>query len=288
MSTRIDTGFKFVLDDVSGVTKVVLSLTPAIEQLQRDRYVKEFARLLVQLLDETQVALSQGDQNVVTEHVPTLLVRRVIKHRQGKVRATFERDPAVDLEVQLRCWYSPTLKYFLGYVASEFSSSVLSVMKNAGAIVDYAFWDNTDPDATVPKHEWAQRAKEWNNVLAGKAGAGFQFVFPGDVSAFMPTWAELERALPSIEFRAEELAVPAVYARWSRCNPLQGEITPMAALAHRAAFRTLLGEDRNLQAELAVEMEATKVILLTGKALEESMRRQQPLRVSSRFEIPTS
>jgi len=259
------------------VTKAVRSMRPAIEQIQRARYVKAFACLLATMLDKACVAALEGRTEGLEEHIPMFAVDEAIYLRQARIRATRGRDPAVDLELELRCWYSPTLGQVLGYVYCEFQDEVLKLLTDQGVAVGYAFWDNTDPDPSVPASEWAERKREWDAALDGHAGASFTFLFDASMVNYVPSWAELEAALPSLEFRAQDVAQTALFARWLVENPEPADSSE--TYGRFIDFRDELRANDQLQARLAAEVDRYKSILATGEAFNDAANRKQLIKV---------
>ena len=60
MSTRVDTGFRFVAHQMHPITAMMEAVKSGIEQLQRRRYLAAYASILVSMLDRTQLAREAG------------------------------------------------------------------------------------------------------------------------------------------------------------------------------------------------------------------------------------
>ncbi|MBK3780019.1 hypothetical protein G3A43_07100 [Paraburkholderia aspalathi] len=276
MSTRVYTGFKFVSRSMRDIVIALGSIKTDIEQLQRNRYLKAYACLLVSLLDRSQSAIESGKTGGMVSAMPGRQVRDGIQKRQAHVRATLERDPAVDLEVELRCWYSQLRDEVIGYAYGEFDGEVLRLLIEKGVATNYAYWNSTDPDEDVPENEWEQRKAAWNEALDDKSGACFVFRYDGRMADLPLTWAELEPLVPSLDFRASELAESDLFSSWYEALP-DKSADSADVLNRHSEFRRLLREDPTMKEKLSAEIERRKLLLVKGEALDNARKQKQLL-----------
>lgn len=276
MSTKVYTGFKFVSRSMRDIVTALASVKADIEQLQRNHYLKAYACLLVSLLDRSQAAIEAGKTEGMVGAIPGRQVRDTIHKRQARVRATSERDPAVDVEVELRCWHSQLLDEVIGYTYGEFASEVLALLKAKGVVTAYGYWNIVDPDNEVPEHEWAQRKAAWHEALGKKSGARFDFRYDGMMTDLPVIWAELEPHIPSLDFRAGELAESDMFSSWYEALPDKA-VDSADAFNRYSQFRGLLRNDPQVKAQLAAEIERRKPLMLVGEALDIARTQKQLL-----------
>ncbi|WP_229514142.1 hypothetical protein [Paraburkholderia terrae] len=168
MSAKVYTGFKFVTHQMRNIAVTMEAVRDGIGQLQRTRYLSAYACILVSMLDRTQVARKAGHAQGMVSAKPGGLVREAILKRQARVRATHERDPAVD--VVLKCWHSQRLDRVVGHVAGAFCQEIMGLLKDAGIATGYAFWTGGARDDMVSPQEWSQRRAAWQQALTGQSG----------------------------------------------------------------------------------------------------------------------
>ncbi|WP_126223547.1 hypothetical protein [Burkholderia ambifaria] len=276
MSTRVYTGFKFVARELRDIVTAMEGIKASIEKLQREGFLKVYACMLVTLLDRSQAAVAAGNSEQLVQGMAGRRVRDAIYKRQAQVRTTRERDPAVDFEVVLACWYSRKLGEVIGYVYGELSETVLTMLKETGVATEYGYWNNTDRPESVSAREWRMRGKVWDEVLDGKSGQGFQFRYDGEMANMPFKWDELQAHLPSIESRAREQAEANLLARWSDAPPVKPDDWS-AAWQRYTEFRRQLRRDPAMQDALATEIERLKPLLLTGESLNAARKTPQLL-----------
>ncbi|RQR65654.1 hypothetical protein DIE18_04180 [Burkholderia sp. Bp9125] len=276
MSTRVYTGFKFVARELRDIVTAMDGIKASIEKLQREGFLKVYAGMLVRLLDRSQAAVAAGKSEQLVQGMAGRRVRDAICKRQAQVRTTRERDPAVDFEVVLACWYSRKLGEVIGYVYGELSETVLTMLKETGVATEYGYWNNTDRPESVSAREWRMRGKVWDEVLDGKSGQGFQFRYDGETANMPFKWEELQAHLPSIDSRAREQAEANLLARWSDALPVKPDDWS-AAWQLYTEFRQQLRRDPAMQEALATESERLKPLLLAGESLNAARKSPQPL-----------
>jgi hypothetical protein len=274
MSTKVDTGFRFVTEQRYTITAMMEAVKSGIEQLQRRRYLAAYASILVSMLDRTQLAREAGHSRGMVIAKPGSLAREAIFRRQARARAVGERDPAVDIGVVLRCWHSQLLDRVIGYVAGAFGQETLGLLKDAGIATGYAFWTSGARDDTVSPQEWSQRRAAWHQALNGQSGERIEFCYDAESMDLLCPWCELEPYVPSLESRARELAEPALFSRWYESLPPKVDDGEHIWKRH-TQFRDLLTDDPAMRATLAADIERLKPKLLTGGALDAARRREQ-------------
>ena len=280
MSAKVYTGFKFITHQMRNIAVTMEAVRDGIGQLQRTRYLSAYACILVSMLDRTQVARKAGHAQGMVIAKPGGLVREAILRRQARARATHERDPAVDVDVVLKCWHSQRLDRVIGYVAGEFGQEVLGLLEAAGVATGYAFWNNGASGDRVPSQAWSQCTG--HPAPEGQSGESLQFRYDGEWVGLSFQWWELEPHVPSLERRARELAEPALFSRWYAALPHKGAAGEHI-WQHHAQFQALLRDEPAMQAALATDIERLKPRLLTGGALDAARRREQPVLLPPRF-----
>jgi hypothetical protein len=223
MSTKVDTGFRFVAPQMRPIAMMTEAVKSGIEQLQRRRYLAAYARILVSILDRTQLAREAGHARGMVMAMPGSVAREAILRRQAQARATRERDPAVDIGVVLRCWHSQLLDRVIGYVASAFGQEIMGLLTDADVATRYAFWASGAPDDAVSPQEWSQRRAAWHQALDGQSGERIECYYDGEWLDLSCPWSELESYVPSPESRARELAEPALFSRWYESLPQEDD-----------------------------------------------------------------
>jgi hypothetical protein len=153
---------------------------------------------------------------------------------------------------------------------------VLTLLKERGLATDYAYWNNVDPDEDVPENEWVQRKAAWNEALDKKSGACFVFRYDGRMADLPLTWVELEPFVPSLDFRASELAESDLFSSWYEALPDKATDSTDVLNRH-SEFRRLLREDPTMKEKLSAEIERRKSLLLTGDALDNARKEKQLL-----------
>lgn len=276
MNDKIYTGFKLVPRDLASIATAMESVRVSIEDLQRQRYLQAFARILTYMLDRSQQAVAAGRTEGMDAGVPAWLVRTSIEKRQQRIRTTHARDPDVDLEVILSCWCAPRLGEVVGCAFGEFSDAVLKILKDASVATDYAYWNSGEPDPNIQPDEWAQRRSVWNDVKAQKSGMVFQFRFEGELAALPSQWEEIEPHLPDMDTRARELATPALFRSWYDALPEKRADREDIWQLH-ARFRRELREQSELQQQLAQAVAIIKASLMSNADLRKSSVSSQPL-----------
>jgi len=147
-------------------------------------------------------------------------------------------------------------------------------LKDAGIATGYAFWTSGARDDTVSPQEWSQRRAAWHQALNGQSGERIEFCYDAESMDLLCPWSELEPYLPSLEFRARELAEPALFSRWYELLPSKGEDGEHIWKRH-TQFRDLMNDDPAMQAALAADIERLKPKLLTRGELDAARRREQ-------------
>lgn len=274
MSVKVYTGFKFVQRELSGIVGAMDTVKARIEALQRKQFLTAYADIFVSMMDRSRQAVAVGKTEGMVSGMPGSLVRRAILKRQAQVRATRERDPAVDFEVVLPCWHSRHLGEVVGYVYGEFSTPVLALLREAGVATEYGYWDIVDPDEDVSPQEWAQRKTAWNEVLDRKSGMGFQFRFDGEYASLPFKWEELVPHLPDLAHRARELAEPSLFQRWHDELPEKREDKADIWQLH-SQFRKRLREDPSAKQQFADEVERISPLLMSSDELDKTRRCSQ-------------
>jgi hypothetical protein len=282
MSTKVDTGFQFVAQQLRSIASLMEAVRSGIEQVQHRRYLAAYACILVSMLDRTQLAREAGHSRGMVIAKPGSVAREAILRRQARARAAGERDPAVDIGVVLRCWHSQLLDRVIGYVAGAFGQEILGLLKDAGITTGYAFWTSGAPDDAVSPDEWSQRRAAWHQALDGQSGERLEFCYDGESMDLSCPWSELEPYVPSLESRARELAEPALFSRWYESLPQKGDDGDHIWKRH-VQFRGLLRDDPTMQAALTADIERLKPKLLTGGALDAARRREQLVLLPARF-----
>jgi hypothetical protein len=258
MSTKIYTGFRFIPTSLPAIMEVMGRVKPEIEALQKERFAKLFVSLAVLRADRAALAAPSE----LSAQSLRFAVRREILDRQRELRASMLRDPAVDLEVVLTCWYVPSLNGVIGFVSSEFSAEVLGKLKADGAIQHFDYWDNTDRDPDVSEEEWAGREAVWAEVLDRQAGPPFSFRFDGEAAVDISLDWEFARSfVEPVRVRAARFAADNLFELWV------SQSTPEKPHRGFGTFQGELMRDCALREELAQHIEEITKALPSEDAL---------------------
>lgn len=261
MSVKIHCGFKLVQNELSGIVTAMDAVKPRIEELQRQQYLRVYACVLAEAMDRARLELAAGRTDHLVSGRPDRLVRDAISKRQARVRASRERDPDVDLDVTLTCWFSPHLGEVIGIAFGELDAPVQRLLKECGVVTDYAYWDGVCPDEDVPPREWSRRKVAWGEVISRKVGMGFQFRFEGEQLGVPLEWGDVAPHLPDLDHRSRELADPQLFSRWYCALPDAAEDNGDIWRRH-GEFRRLLQHDPVLLEQQAEEVARIKSLLL--------------------------
>lgn len=119
-----------------------------------------------------------------------------------KVKLTNCREPLVDMEFNV-C-IIPTKDKILGIAYSE-QREFLDLWMAQEEVIDYPYWDNTDPPEDVSWEDWELRGKEWNEALKEHHGIpsmnGFSIEFVNHFSYGFPCAEDALSCAPTFEER---------------------------------------------------------------------------------------
>lgn len=282
MSTKVYTGFKFTEKTIAGISKEMPHIAGAVQSWQRQRFCKALANLVVPMIDMSIVAQRSANPpgpDLFVEESPFELAIEQIWDRRRKIAATMRRDPAVDWEAGLKCWYSPIARGVIGYAYGELANTLREYLIYKGLATDYAYWNNSDEDDSVPTRQWRQREKAWSLALGEHEGSEFLFSFEGLNIAYEspPNWDALEQFVQEHAVRVDVRARNLVFGRWLKGRK-QTEGTSFRQLRE---FDHDLASNGGLRAQIEDEVIRLTDLLPTNDALSQLYRETQPVLVNS-------
>lgn len=298
MSTKVYDGFRFTAKEFQHITQQIAQAVPAIEALQKQRFIQTSAHLLVSLMDSTAMALATDfrkewstanfelavpETKVIGSDTPRWVIEAEIRDRRRRAQASPYRDPAIDWAAGLQCWWSPCAHAFIGYPYGELGSKVLAILKGRAIAKEFGYWNNTDEPEGMSEREWNRRRKAWDEVLDHKGA--FQFDFPGTYTATMSArWEDLAGHLPVHAQRVSQQADNILCQHWLESLPQ--EERPTGAYSQLMGFKDAVESFTVWSARRAMLERTLAKILPTHEQLEAGYRTEQPLLLNKAEDQP--
>lgn len=223
MTLKISKAFIF-----SGVPfdKAVLLLgskASAIQALVDAAQSKLLAARLTTLVD--QVSLSfVGKVPQLSRHAERLsrsawdVAVEDLLTEQRALRRSFDPDPEVHCDVELRLFASYEARQLMGY-SKQGRADAFALLQTLPSVQEYA-WHTGSPRAGLSEEAWATRGHAWQTAMAPATGFSFQQYWapgpaqPESVVAQVPTTEQ--RALGLAQERVLASALSKAYAEGSR------------------------------------------------------------------------
>lgn len=207
MSTNIQNGFKFK----DGMTMYEISehlttLKPKLLNLARTTYqrlvIEDIVAFALTSLFGIELFSSFNPPYVTDlegyegKNLSNLSLHIITSHRD-QIRKMDDNNPycfTPDLDLGCKVCIFPLEHKTLGLFAGGLglSGKDHEMFMRQPWVQDYAYWDSTDPDETVPPAEWKQRELDWDEALPGigipkNTGLIRELVDPLDAASNIPT-----------------------------------------------------------------------------------------------------
>lgn len=268
MSTKIYTGFIVKAASTQEAFALLGAQRPALERLANIKNHGVYIETIIDFVDG--YCLHRHLRN--TKKLPPRYEERdallysiggycakVVREKQQACRASMERAPLEDCDIELSLYVDTETGHVMGMVQEERTGALKHLLTVPG-IEDFAYWNNTDRPDTLTDEAWSERSKTWDRLLDSPTTPVVSLrVVPGYVA-----YDELLAEVPSLHSRAEECARNTVQneALLAYKNSPEG----IASKDSVSRFFTVLNEVRErLQDPTSAESE--KVKLLTQEYL---------------------
>lgn len=197
MSTKIYNGFMFKENySLLYIKELATRFRNIIQPIIVNKVNTIIADIAVRCID------AQALLGTTNENCPLLAGIHAFEERQHEVKKTNRRDPMVDMEFSI-C-IIPTKDKILGITYTE-QNDLLRLWLEQEEIVQYPYWDNTDPPEDLSWEEWEKRGKEWDEALKEAHGIpamnGLTIEFVNQYSYGMPHAEAALACMPTFEQR---------------------------------------------------------------------------------------
>jgi hypothetical protein len=219
MSTKIYNGFKFADPDLSVIHSHIMDWRKELRSLHQRAANAFVAEIAINIFDSER--MRPGSQAGKT---PLMDAITMLWDRQSELRKTQRRDPLVDFEFTISLM--PFEGQVYGIVYTE-QREWQSLWMGKPFILDFAYWDNTDPPEELPDDEWEERGRVWGEIfddaiMSAPSMAGFNADCTHDT--LMPDTENVVAVLPTHE---ERVALRARFAAaTARVERLKAEKGP--------------------------------------------------------------
>lgn len=236
MSTKIYTGVCLDTGDLLTNWRLLGACKSPIQQLVDAKHRRVLARRLCDKADLWTLGLSGAGSHADAMHenapgtwraqwdkereeIPWLDEQRRLLAEQRQCRASDERAPDVDCDVQLFLRVHPTRGAVLGYLQEERVGAYEQLLALEG-FSEYGYWNNTDAPESLTPDEWCARRQAWDVVFQEDVACVTlqwepAFTFPQELAPVLPSLAERAQRLSLEELRHKSLE--KAYAE--RTNP---------------------------------------------------------------------
>ncbi len=202
MSTKIYTGFKMEAESFEEAAKKIDSFQKKLAPIVQEKLGKMLLRWATQKIDEACMA---------GEAIPEKAFSSVFSEyldRGAERSAAKMRNPGMDFGVSMTLF--PFEGRVYGMLFAE-DRDLESLWKKEPGVLDFAYWNNSDPDETVSEEEWDERARVWEEIFKTEsipARAGFSRDCAEETPMLDPDFLRenFERLLPAWSERVEGIA----------------------------------------------------------------------------------
>jgi hypothetical protein len=219
MSTKIYGGFKFADPDLTVIHRHIMDWRKELRPLHQKAANVFVAEIAINIFDNER--MRPGSH---TDKVPLMEGISTLWDRQSEVKKTQRRDPLVDFEFTISLM--PFEGQVYGIVYTE-QREWQSLWMDKPFIIDFSYWDNTDPPEELPYEEWEERGRVWSTIFDGAimsapSMAGFNADCTHDT--LMPDTENVVAVLPTHEERAVRRArFAAATAHVERLKAAKGQ-----------------------------------------------------------------
>jgi hypothetical protein len=212
LSTKIYNGFKFADSDLTVIHRHIMDWRNELRPLHQKATDAFVAEIAINIFDgERMRPGSQAGKTPLMEAITTLW------DRQADVKKTQRRDPLVDFEFNVSLL--PFEGQVYGIIYTE-QREWQRLWMDKPFVLDFRYWNNTDPPEELPETEWEERGRVGNAIfdsaiLNAPSMAGFNADCAHE--AVMPDTNNVVNCLPSHESRVGRRArfsTAASRVRW--------------------------------------------------------------------------
>jgi hypothetical protein len=201
MSTKIYGGFKFANPDLTVIHSQLMDWRNELRPLHQQAANAFVAEIAIHMFDTAR--MRPGSH---TGETPLMEAISALWDRQAKVTKIHLRDPLVDFEFAVSLMPFEGQVYGIAYTEQREWHSLWMAKP---FIVDFAYWDNTDPPEDLPDEEWQERDRAWDSIfksaiMSAPSMAGFTAECTHDT--LMPDTENVVAALPAFEDRVTRWA----------------------------------------------------------------------------------
>jgi hypothetical protein len=219
MSTKIYNGFKFADPNLSVIHRHIMDWRNELRPLHQKAANMFVAEIAINIFDGER--MRPGSQ---TGKTPLMDAITTLWDQQAEVKKTQRRNPLVDFEFTLSLL--PFEGQVFGITYTE-QREWQRIWMAKPFIIDFAYWDNTDPPEELPDAEWEERGRVWGTVLDGAImSAPSMAGFSADCTheGLFPDTDNVVAILPSFEDRVGRRAkFAAAAAHVERLKAAKGQ-----------------------------------------------------------------
>ena len=159
MSTKIYTGFKLEGHSLDSAVELLEGLKPELKRARIEQLSKWLASRISTLVDRVALNEVKLDPGVT----PFSTALEEFKARQLKIITKKHRDPEVDFEVSVVLFRHS--KGIFGVYFSE-NKALSNVLLTLPEVLDFSYWDNSDPPDRLSDTEWMERNAVWKEIFS--------------------------------------------------------------------------------------------------------------------------
>lgn len=219
MSTKIYHGFKFADPDMTVIHRHIMHWRQELRLLQKKATDAFVAEIAISMFDAERM-----HPGTHTGKSPLTDAVLMLWDRQAEVKKTQRRDPSVDFEFTISLMPFEGQVYGIAYTEQREWQRIWMAKP---FIIDFAYWDNTDPPEELPDAEWEERGRVWGAVLGGAImSAPSMAGFSADCTheGLFPDTDNVVANLPSFEDRVGRRAkFAAAAAHVERLKAAEGQ-----------------------------------------------------------------
>lgn len=206
MSTKIYNGFCVDAGSTASSLTVLGQIRPSVQKLVDAKQAKLVASRIASKADTYSLLRHQGEPLPTkwaecTDSSIWWTVVDALHKEQRACRASYERSPLIDCDVELTLYLHAATGRILGYLQEE-RVGVYDHLVATPGVFEFGYWNNTDQPDGVSEEDWEQRAQQWNDVLDDAQAARFSMRWEPGLEEREAVLA----ALPSFEERVNEKA----------------------------------------------------------------------------------
>ncbi len=176
MSTKIYNGFRIAAGSTQASLAVLGHSQEAIQALVNQKMARVLAERLTTVADH--FCLQRHTGLILSRDIPApdrslwWSVLEPLQDEQRECRASMQRSPLIDCDVELILYMHPGSGDLLGYLQEE-RVGVYDHLLSLEGVYNFQYWNNCDEPDDVSPEDWALRKHQWNEVLDDASVARF-------------------------------------------------------------------------------------------------------------------